>query len=278
MFVPYTHYTKLSPAMSTPIICVLCPAAYILFPVLRTLKTNATDSFNAKELAVAKQISIVIEGIDGSGNGEQTALLVERLKKAGHEVALFDFPRYSEPSSYFVREYLAGNFGSLEEINPRTASLFFALDRYAAAKDIRKAIDEEKIVVFNRYVASNLAHQGCKIADAEERMEYFKWNYDLEYAVNGIPAPDCNIILFMPPKFAQKMVDKKAERGHLEGKKRDLHEADIAYLRATSKTYREIAKLYPNDFLCIECSRGDHVFSIREIHQKVWALVAPMLK
>src|SRR3989344_5283279 len=105
---------------------------------------------------------IVIEGTDGSGKGEQTLRLVKRLKNTGYNVVSFDFPRYSEPSSWFVVEYLKGAFGTLKEINPRTASLFYALDRYAAAPQIRSAIKAGKIVISNRYVASNLGHQGSK--------------------------------------------------------------------------------------------------------------------
>ena len=76
---------------------------------------------------------IVIEGTDGSGKGEQTIRLVKRIKDLGREVSPFDFPRYNEPSSWFINEYLNGRFGTLTEINPKTASLFYALDRYAAA-------------------------------------------------------------------------------------------------------------------------------------------------
>jgi dTMP kinase len=72
-------------------------------------------------------IFLVIEGTDGSGKGTQFKLLVERLRNAGHEVATFDFPQYDEPSSYFVKEYLNGKYGSAEDVGPYTGSLFYAL-------------------------------------------------------------------------------------------------------------------------------------------------------
>jgi dTMP kinase len=68
-------------------------------------------------------IFLVIEGTDGSGKGTQFKLLVERLKKAGHEVATFDFPQYDEPSSYFVKEYLNGRYGTAEDVGPYTQSI-----------------------------------------------------------------------------------------------------------------------------------------------------------
>src|SRR5580698_5506947 len=136
---------------------------------------------------------IVIEGTDGSGKGEQTIRLVKRLKDSGMAVAPFDFPRYAEPSAWFVSRYLNGKFGTITEVGPKTASLFYALDRYAAAPDIRAALAAGTIAVSNRYVGSNLGHQGSKFDDPAERQEYFKWNYDLEYVINGIPKPDLNI-------------------------------------------------------------------------------------
>src|SRR5580700_9400291 len=108
---------------------------------------------------------IVIEGTDGSGKGEQTIRLVKRLKDSGQAVTPFDFPRYMEASAWFVSQYLNGSFGTIEEVGPRTASLFYALDRYAASPDIRAALARGETVVSNRYVGSNLGHQGSKFSD-----------------------------------------------------------------------------------------------------------------
>lgn len=220
---------------------------------------------------------IVIEGTDGSGKGEQTLRLVKRIKDAGHEIAPFDFPRYSEPSSWFVNQYLNGKFGTITEVSPKTASLFYALDRYAAAPDIRAALAAGKIAVSNRYVGSNLGHQGSKFDDSMARQEYFKWNYDLEYVINGIPKPDLNIILHVPAEIAQELVDKKVERQYLGGKKRDLHETDINHLKKTEAVYKQLSELFPNDFTVVECVEGGRLLSIEEVHEKVWAVAQKVL-
>lgn len=220
---------------------------------------------------------IVIEGTDGAGKGEQTLRLVKRIKDSGKEIVPFDFPRYSEPSSWFVNQYLNGKFGTLDEINPKTASLFYALDRYAAAPDIRAALDAGSVAVSNRYVASNLGHQGSKFNDVDERHHYFEWNYDLEYAINGIPKPDLNIILHVPAEIAQELVDKKIERQYLVGKKRDLHEADIAHLKRAEETYLQIAEQFPQDFTVVECFENGKLLSIEEVHEKVWVIAQKIL-
>lgn len=83
---------------------------------------------------------LVIEGTDGSGKGTQFDLLVKRLQAKGHDVETFDFPQYQSDSSYFVREYLNGKYGSTDEVGPYTSSLFFALDRFESAPRIEEAL------------------------------------------------------------------------------------------------------------------------------------------
>src|SRR5438309_125915 len=107
-------------------------------------------------------IFIVLEGADGSGKATQFRLLAERLRAVGYDVAVFDFPRHDRPSSHFVRSYLNGEYGPAKEVSPYTASLFYALDRFEAAPAIRQALSEGKVVLSNRYVGSNMAHQGAK--------------------------------------------------------------------------------------------------------------------
>jgi dTMP kinase len=185
-------------------------------------------------------VFIVIEGTDGSGKGTQFRLVKERLEKAGHDVATFDFPQYDRASSYFVKEYLNGKYGSADEVGPYTASLFFALDRYEAAEQIRRALDEGKVVLANRFVGSNMAHQGTKFAHAEERRGYFIWLDNLEFQMLRIPRPDLSIVLRMPAETAQTLVDQKEARGYTD-KKRDIHEADLSHL-----VYLKRAPRHPN--------------------------------
>lgn len=214
---------------------------------------------------------IVLDGTDGSGKATQTKLLIETLKAEGRAVEMIDFPQYGTKSAGLIEEYLNGKYG---QINAYTASIFYAVDRYDANLKIRGWLDEGKIVIANRYVTANAGHQGGKITDRAERIKYFRWLDNLEYNVFGIPKPDLNIILHVPAAMAQKLVDKKDSktREYANGKKRDLHEADIKHLKNAENAYLEIAKLFPNTKL-VECVVKGKLLTPTEIHNKVWELV-----
>lgn len=218
-----------------------------------------------------KGLFIMIEGTDGSGKSLQTELLVKHLKEIGKEVEQISFPRYGERSAAMVEDYLIhGKFGSPKDVGPYCASIFYAIDRYAASPQIKTWLDNNKIVIANRYVASNMGHQGGKIYDEKEREKYFKWNYDLEYNIFGIPKPDINIILHVTPEISQKLVDKKGVRDFLAGKKRDLHEDDINHLKDAETAYLHIARLYP-EFKLIECVKDNNIMPKEEIHAIIWS-------
>ncbi len=223
------------------------------------------------------KLFIVLEGTDGSGKSEQFKKLFARLEKEGHKVATFDFPQYGEPSAFFVEQYLDGKYGGWKEVGPYRASVFYALDRFAVGLKITQAIKRGEIIISNRYVSSNMGHQGAKIKDGKELEEFLKWVKNFEYGIMGIPRPDITIILHMPAEIAQKMVDKKGPREYLKGKKRDIHEDDLEHLEWAEKVYLKIAELFPNDFMVIECVENGKLLSIDEIHKKVYEIVKKRL-
>ena len=223
-----------------------------------------------------KGLFIMLEGTDGSGKTTQTELLLQKLQREGHRVEQISFPRYGEPSAAMVESYLNGEFGSAQEVGPYRASIFYAIDRYAASAQIREWLTDGKIVVANRYVASNMGHQGGKIADPYERKKYVDWNYNLEYNIFQIPKPNVNIILHVTPKISQALVDKKEQRSYLNGKKRDIHEDDLDHLRDAEQAYLEIAKEYP-EFMLIECVKNETMRTVEAIEQDIWSSICALL-
>ena len=213
---------------------------------------------------------IVLEGTDGSGKSVQTKLLVERLKKENIPVKAISFPRYGKPSCQLVERYLRGEYGKKEEIDPYLASFFYALDRWGARKDIEKWLRQGFVVIANRYTPSNLAHQGAKIKNTKERLKFYKWVLEFEYSRLAIPRPDIVCLFHLPAEIAFKFVGQKGKRKYLKGKKRDIHEGDLSYLKEVEKRYLEIARFFRRDFKIIKCLKKGKVLSPEEISQKVW--------
>src|SRR6266403_2732213 len=139
---------------------------------------------------------IVIDGTDGSGKTTQFKLLQDTLQAEGYEVETTDFPQYGKKSAGLVEEYLNGKYGN--EVNPYASSIFYAVDRFDASKQMQEWLDQGKIILSNRYVLASAGHQGGKIEDKDERVKFFRWLNNLEYKIFGIPQPDLNIILHVP--------------------------------------------------------------------------------
>ena len=151
---------------------------------------------------------IVIEAGDGSGKATQTALLFKRCSEAGKVVRQISFPDYDSPSSALIKMYLRGDFGfEATSVNAYAASLFYAVDRFASyQKTWRTFLEGGGIVIADRYVTSNMAHQAVKITDAVARKNFLAWLCDLEYEKLALPKPDKVIFLDMPPDAAQKLI------------------------------------------------------------------------
>ncbi len=223
-----------------------------------------------------KGVFIVIEGTDGSGKSTQYEQMQQHLKNEGHEVVSIHFPRYDQDSSYFVREYLGGNYGTADEVGPYTGSLFYALDRYQAAKEIREALEQGKIVLCDRYVGSNMAHQGTKFDHPEERRGYFIWLDNIEFEMLGIPRPDLSFVLHTPYEIVkQRLIEKESSSTHV---KKDIHEVDENHIQKSIEVYDDLCQLFPKDFQRIDSFRNDKLLDIKTIHKMMWEKVSPMLK
>lgn len=222
-------------------------------------------------------IFIAIEGGDGSGKKTQAELLATYartvLKKNVLSIA---FPQHGEFSSYYADQYLNGAYGGVNDVHADLASLPYAFDRFAASAQIHKVLaDPDGFVIGDRYVASNLAHQGTKFTTKKERHEYYERMKKTEYEVLGIPRPDINIILLVPSSTSQENIDKKEKRGYTE-LQRDIHEQDATHLDKTKANYEELARLFPDEYVAIDCMDplSGEMRAIEEIQKDVVSLVS----
>lgn len=222
---------------------------------------------------------VAIEGGDGSGKATQALELETRALKAGYDVLHVGFPQYGNPSARFIEKYLNGKYGPATKVHPELASMLYAVDRYSASEMIRQhLLKPHSLVISDRYVASNLAHQGAKVAGKSNRAAFYEQILELEYGVLHLPKPDLNIVLLVPPAVAQENIDQKPERSYTTDK-RDGHEKDADHLRKATRNYKELTELYPDDFTAVSCMEPGNagMRPVAEIHEDIWNAVTPIL-
>ena len=196
---------------------------------------------------------IVIEGTDCSGKETQTNLLLESLIKSGIKVEKFSFPMYDTPTGkivggpYLGKEYISKGWfpEGATNVDPKVASLYYAADRKYNISNITSLLDSGVNVILDRYIYSNMAHQGGKIENDDERLAMYNWLEELEFNLLELPHADIKIFLHMPLKFSIELGRNRIEA-------LDEHEADPKHLESAERAYLEIAERY--NFKVIECA------------------------
>lgn len=216
-------------------------------------------------------ILVAIEGIDGSGKGTQASRLRDTLRQQGLRVELLSFPRYRETEfGRKIGDFLNGRFGSLDQANPFLVALLFAGDRLESRSHLRRVLAENDIVICDRFVASNVAHQGAK-RDGDERQELVDWILTVEHGIHELPRPDLTIYLDVPVAWATRLIALKAQRTYTD-KAADLQEADANYLQRVADVYQHLAATEP-DWVRVTSLRGDELKSVEEIASDVLSVV-----
>ena len=214
---------------------------------------------------------VAIEGIDGSGKGTQAARLHDAFCSAGVRSELISFPRYRQTQfGEKIGDFLNGRFGDLDQISPFLVALLFAGDRFESRRMLQNAIAENDIVICDRYVASNIAHQAAKVT-GDERRELVRWVKHVEYQVYELPVADQTLFLDLPVAQATTLIAQKARRSYTD-RAADLQEADAGYLQHVYDVYSELAQQEAG-WMRITCSDGPKIRSIEEIAAQVWQTI-----
>lgn len=184
---------------------------------------------------------IAFEGIDGSGKGTQSAELVKRLSARGLRVERLAFPRYE--ATFFgglIGQFLDGKLGDLTTVPPLFTALLYASDRVESKTSLIDALDANDVVVLDRYVASNVAHQSARLAGSD-RDELIAQIGHVEHEIYALPRPDRTVLLDVPAETARTLIAKKAKRVYT-AKEADLFESDLTYQREVRAVYRSLAE------------------------------------
>ncbi len=223
----------------------------------------------------SRGLLIAIEGIDGSGKHTQARLLEQSLLSQGFAVYATGFPQYESWFGTMVGKFLNGEFGSLQSVDPHFSALLYAGDRFEAKSRIESALNEGKIVLVDRYVASNLAHQVAR-AHAQERSEFLRWIEHLEYSIYGLPREDLILYLRVPPSQAQKLVARKSERNYTRAT-HDLQEKSLRHLEDAAEMYDMLSRSRP--WATIQCydAQNNALRLLEDIAAEVLAAIQPLL-
>lgn len=198
---------------------------------------------------------IVIEGLDGSGKSTQLKLLKSFLEKNNISYEYLHFPR-TETGVFgdLVARFLRGDLGKIDQVDPYLVGLIYAGDREHAKKNINEWLANNKLVIIDRYVYSNMAFQGAKIDTLEKKEELRSWLNHLEYEYYGIPRPDLSLFLDVPFSFTTNSLKNQREgddRNYLQGKQ-DIHEADLSFQEKVRQEYLSLVKT-DDSFQVVEC-------------------------
>lgn len=209
---------------------------------------------------------IAFEGIDGSGKGVQVHEIAERLRSLEKKVLIQDFPVYSGFYGREIGKMLSGEYEvRADAVDPRSMSLWYALDRHEALKGIdRESYD---YILFNRSTLSNAAYQSFRVEEGK-REEFIEWLFELEFERLGVWKPDLYIIFDVTEEQSRKNVEKKGQREYLRHT-RDVYEESRTIMSHARNVYLHQAELYDHVYIVPCMDRDGNFKSVGEISELV---------
>jgi dTMP kinase len=181
---------------------------------------------------------VVIEGLDGAGKRTLADGLVCALSARGASVGRMAFPRYGlDVHAELARDALYGRLGDLAGPVHGMAVLF-ALDRRAAAEQLRTLRCGHDVVLLDRYVASNAAYGAARLHE-DAQGPFVEWLRGLEVDRFGVPVPDLQLLLRVPLSVAAARADRRADADSARAK--DLYETDHGLQARCAAVYDGLA-------------------------------------
>lgn len=139
---------------------------------------------------------ITFEGIDGSGKTTIANLLYERLRKE------YDVILTSEPTKSWLGKAVRKAIN--ENKDAVTIALLFVADRNEHVKEVKKWLNEGKLVICDRYMDSTFAYQKEHLKGIMRKP--IQWLKNLH---TNILIPDLTFLLKIDVEKALKRIDKR---------------------------------------------------------------------
>ncbi|HEV2097458.1 MAG TPA: dTMP kinase [Stellaceae bacterium] len=181
---------------------------------------------------------VAVEGADGAGKATAAKNVRNILLERGLKATVISFPRYRETvGGVCLGEFLSGRMPA--QVTPQAAAVLYALDRLESRSMIEAAQRSNDLVIFDRYIASNVAYQAAKVA-AHEVKAMMRWIVDLETDTFGLQRPNLNIYLDTPLETAMELMARKNVRPYTNVAF-DKHEGDLGLQRRVRENYLDLA-------------------------------------
>lgn len=243
---------------------------------------------------------ISFEGMDCSYKETNSNRLANILGIMGYEVELVSFPRYNNPSAYFVEEYLSGKIkvdgnDTMDRAicSGTTVCLFYVMDMIKWYNEyIDKLMKEEnledkkRIVIFDRYAYSNMYYPIPDLIRTVKsqfsKIEIMNRILNLQCSIvntiierSNIPRVDLIIKMVSDRNLLYEKVKEKNK-----DKKGDLYESNISYLMDCFEIFKKLkftnmtsSKLTEIDMFEIEVSGKDEDEVFEEVLKGVKEIV-----
>ena len=186
-----------------------------------------------------KPFVVEIEGTDRSGKQSQSEKLCSYLESKGLTVKIVSFPRYDRKSCDGIKDYLGGRYGSVNDLDAYKSSMLYIYDRLNyTMTDWVEDKENYDVIIFDRWVGSNLIHQGVK---SDNLNKFIAWETNLEYNVLNLPRPNMTIFLDMPIDLGKKIAKNRLNKAN-SSSKQDIHESNDEYMNKCYETAHKVAK------------------------------------
>ena len=146
---------------------------------------------------------IAFEGLDQSGKQTQAERLLAAFRAAGRGAEFLTFPEYTTAIGTEIGHALQGE----RDYDPDTLQLLYIANRFEFRPQILRWLDEGRMVVCDRYLASSIAYGQAQGLDAA-------W---LSQIQRRLPQPSLTLLLDIPPDAS--LIRKQVARDKFE---RDL--------------------------------------------------------
>jgi dTMP kinase len=165
---------------------------------------------------------ITFEGIDGSGKSTISKFVYKKLKSNGHDVVLT-----YEPTDTWIGKQVQKCIETKND--PFITAFTFIADRIEHIKQIKKWLNQGKIVLCDRYAESTYAYQGAQMQDVIKNP--IQWLIDL--SKDRILIPDRTFVFIIDPEDSLARIKHRDNLIPFE---------KVTFLKKVQKNYIMLAK------------------------------------